>query len=299
MVLVRGTAGVPARHPGHGSAGPYRRHTVFVITSQGKTLCNAGDIAHHHTIMVENPRRESLRHRRQAGSGVTAARIRHAASQRVASVTYHFPWPGLGHIGKQGDGLPLFPDAAADRAVGGCKGRQTLHNGAHRLERRDMNPPRASVTPYRRQGLCPHQSQGHLAAALTPFQPDGAIDEDGFRRNLRHWWTTLASTACFVSGKQGEFFSMSLAERKRTFDIRGGGDRRLPHHPVVLRPEPRHRDRACATRAGDRLLTILWCMRRCCTSSPRQDETRSPITARSARRSTSASRSGAILIPAI
>jgi hypothetical protein len=24
---------------------------------QGKTLCNAGDIAHHHTMMVENPRR--------------------------------------------------------------------------------------------------------------------------------------------------------------------------------------------------------------------------------------------------
>jgi len=56
-----------------------------------------------------------------------------------------------------------------------------------------------------------------------------------------------------VSGKQGEFFSMSLAERKRTFDIAVaeiGGSR---HHPVVLRPEPRHRDRACATRAGDRL----------------------------------------------
>jgi hypothetical protein len=24
-------------------------------------------------------------------------------------VTYHFPWPGLGHIGKQGDGYRYFP----------------------------------------------------------------------------------------------------------------------------------------------------------------------------------------------
>jgi len=58
MVLVRDGQEFLPGIPGMASAGPYRRHTVFVITSQGKTLCNAGDIAHHHTIMVENPRRE-------------------------------------------------------------------------------------------------------------------------------------------------------------------------------------------------------------------------------------------------
>jgi 4-hydroxy-tetrahydrodipicolinate synthase len=61
--------------------------------------------------------------------------------------------------------------------------------------------------------------KGIWAAALTPFRPDGAIDEDGFRRNLRHWVDDLGIDGVFVSGKQGEFFSMSLAERKRTFDI--------------------------------------------------------------------------------
>src|SRR5262249_49193667 len=35
-------------------------HTVYMITSQGKTLCNAGDIAHHHTMVVESPRREFI-----------------------------------------------------------------------------------------------------------------------------------------------------------------------------------------------------------------------------------------------
>ena len=85
-------------------------HTVFVITSQGKTLCNAGDIAHHHTIMVENPRREFAYD--TDGKQAVASRLRvfdMLASQRVASVTYHFPWPGLGHIGKQGDGYRYFP----------------------------------------------------------------------------------------------------------------------------------------------------------------------------------------------
>jgi 4-hydroxy-tetrahydrodipicolinate synthase len=61
--------------------------------------------------------------------------------------------------------------------------------------------------------------KGIWAAALTPFSPDLAIDEAGFRRNLRHWANDLGIDGVFVSGKQGEFFSMSVAERKRTFDI--------------------------------------------------------------------------------
>jgi 4-hydroxy-tetrahydrodipicolinate synthase len=61
--------------------------------------------------------------------------------------------------------------------------------------------------------------KGIWAAALTPFSPDRAIDEAGFRRNLRHWANDLGIDGVFVCGKQGEFFSMSVAERKRTFDI--------------------------------------------------------------------------------
>jgi glyoxylase-like metal-dependent hydrolase (beta-lactamase superfamily II) len=85
-------------------------HTIYVITSQGKSLCNAGDIAHHHTIVVENPRREFAYD--TDGKQAVASRLRvfdMLASQRVAAVTYHFPWPGLGHIGKQGDGYRYFP----------------------------------------------------------------------------------------------------------------------------------------------------------------------------------------------
>ena len=61
--------------------------------------------------------------------------------------------------------------------------------------------------------------KGIWAAALTPFRPDLAIDEAGLCRNLRHWVDDLGIDGVFVSGKQGEFFSMSLAERKRTFEI--------------------------------------------------------------------------------
>ena len=61
--------------------------------------------------------------------------------------------------------------------------------------------------------------KGIWAAALTPFQPDGALDETGLRRNLRHWIDDLGLGGLFIAGKQGEFFSMSLAERKRTFEL--------------------------------------------------------------------------------
>ena len=38
--------------------------------------------------------------------------------------------------------------------------------------------------------------KGVWAATLTPFTPDLAIDEDGWRRNLRHWYRDLGIAAC-------------------------------------------------------------------------------------------------------
>lgn len=77
-----------------------------------------------------------------------------------------------------------------------------------------MTYARNDAKTYAREHL-----RGIWAAAQTPFKPDLSIDEAGLRRNLRHWVDDLGVDGVFVSGKQGEFFSMSLAERKRTFEI--------------------------------------------------------------------------------
>jgi 4-hydroxy-tetrahydrodipicolinate synthase len=61
--------------------------------------------------------------------------------------------------------------------------------------------------------------RGIWAAAMTPFAPDLSIDEAGYRRNMRHWVEDLKIDGLFISGKQGEFASMSLAERKRSFEL--------------------------------------------------------------------------------
>src|SRR5882672_4706320 len=61
--------------------------------------------------------------------------------------------------------------------------------------------------------------KGVWAAALMPFKPDLSIDEDGFRRNVAHWTNELGIDGLFIAGKQGEFFSMSVEERKRAFEL--------------------------------------------------------------------------------
>ena len=57
--------------------------------------------------------------------------------------------------------------------------------------------------------------QGIWAAVPTPFTRSLDLDEDGLRENLRHWFVDLGIAGLFICGKQGEFFSMSVAERKR------------------------------------------------------------------------------------
>lgn len=77
-----------------------------------------------------------------------------------------------------------------------------------------MNYSRSNAKAYAQANLT-----GIWAAALMPFTEDLRIDEDGFRENIRHWTEDLGIEGLFISGKQGEFFAMSLEERKRTFEL--------------------------------------------------------------------------------
>lgn len=61
--------------------------------------------------------------------------------------------------------------------------------------------------------------RGIWAACLNPWRPDGSFDEEGFRSNIRHWIDDLSIAGLFIAGKQGEFFAMTLAERKRNIEV--------------------------------------------------------------------------------
>jgi glyoxylase-like metal-dependent hydrolase (beta-lactamase superfamily II) len=79
-------------------------HASFVISSQGRSIVYIGDLAHQPLLQMENPRAEFSRDT-DPKQGVTS-RLRvfdMVANQRIPIIAYHFPWPGIGHVAKNGD----------------------------------------------------------------------------------------------------------------------------------------------------------------------------------------------------
>jgi glyoxylase-like metal-dependent hydrolase (beta-lactamase superfamily II) len=87
-------------------------HTVFMITSDGKTLAAIGDLTHHQVLLVEKPRIEFAYDTDSKQSANTRVRVLDMlAANRIPLIAYHFPWPGVGHVAKHGDGFRYFPAA--------------------------------------------------------------------------------------------------------------------------------------------------------------------------------------------
>jgi glyoxylase-like metal-dependent hydrolase (beta-lactamase superfamily II) len=79
-------------------------HTSFVIGSQGSSIVYIGDLGHQPLLQMENPRAEFARDT-DPKQGVSS-RLRvfdMVASGKIPIVAYHFPWPGVGHVAKNGD----------------------------------------------------------------------------------------------------------------------------------------------------------------------------------------------------
>ena len=108
---------------------------------------------------------------------------------------------------------------------------------------------------------------GVWAATLTPFGADGCVDEAGFEANIQHWTRALKIAGLFVSGKQGEFFSMSVAERKRSFEIAVAGGRGQAR--TVMSCSDTNLDTSSTWRAMPprSVPTGSSCTARCCTSA--------------------------------
>jgi glyoxylase-like metal-dependent hydrolase (beta-lactamase superfamily II) len=97
--------GVQAMHtPGH-TVG----HTVYMITSGGKTICNIGDVAHH-VVLFEHPRIEvAFDTDSKQGAESRAKLFDMLTAQRIPLLVFHMPWPGLGQLAKHGDGFRYVP----------------------------------------------------------------------------------------------------------------------------------------------------------------------------------------------
>jgi glyoxylase-like metal-dependent hydrolase (beta-lactamase superfamily II) len=86
-------------------------HTMFMITSEGKSFAYLADLSHHPILLLEKPRTEFTYDTdpKQA----VASRVKMLdmlAANKIAVLPYHYPWPGLGHVVKTGEGFHYVPE---------------------------------------------------------------------------------------------------------------------------------------------------------------------------------------------
>jgi glyoxylase-like metal-dependent hydrolase (beta-lactamase superfamily II) len=85
-------------------------HTMFMITSEGKSFAFLGDLTHHQILLMEKPRMEfsyDTDPKQAAESRVKMLDM--LAANKIAVMSYHYPWPGYGHVVKSGDGFHYIP----------------------------------------------------------------------------------------------------------------------------------------------------------------------------------------------
>lgn len=87
-------------------------HTIFMINSGGQSLCYIGDLTHHPVLLMEKPLTEFAYDTDPKQSAQTRVKmLTMLAANKTPVLAYHFAWPGIGHVAKQGDGFRYFPEA--------------------------------------------------------------------------------------------------------------------------------------------------------------------------------------------
>jgi glyoxylase-like metal-dependent hydrolase (beta-lactamase superfamily II) len=80
-------------------------HMVYIIKSGKETLGFIGDTTHHHVLLTEKPRTEFAYDSDPKQAVQSRLKVLDMiATTRMPLLAYHFPWPGLGNLQKQGDG---------------------------------------------------------------------------------------------------------------------------------------------------------------------------------------------------
>jgi glyoxylase-like metal-dependent hydrolase (beta-lactamase superfamily II) len=86
-------------------------HTIFIIKSGSKSLVYTADITHHQILLTEKPRTEFAYDTDPKQAVQSRLKVFDmVASQKLPMLAYHFPWPGYGHLAKQGDGFRYYPE---------------------------------------------------------------------------------------------------------------------------------------------------------------------------------------------
>ena len=81
-------------------------HMVYIIKSGRESVAFTGDTTHHHVLLTERPQTEFAYDTDPKQAVQSRLKVLDMiATTRMPMLAYHFPWPGLGQLQKQGDGF--------------------------------------------------------------------------------------------------------------------------------------------------------------------------------------------------
>ncbi|RPD44299.1 MBL fold metallo-hydrolase [Hymenobacter sediminis] len=96
----------------HFTPGHTAEHICFEVSSGNDSLFLLGDVAHHAVMSLESPLLNFAADLAPSTAARTRTRVFSTlADERTRVLGYHFPWPGLGHLARQGEGFRLVPDS--------------------------------------------------------------------------------------------------------------------------------------------------------------------------------------------
>jgi glyoxylase-like metal-dependent hydrolase (beta-lactamase superfamily II) len=81
-------------------------HTTFMVTSDGKSFAFLGDLTHHAILLMEKPRMEfSYDTDPKQAANTRVKMLDMVAANKIPVMSYHFAWPGFGHVVKTAEGF--------------------------------------------------------------------------------------------------------------------------------------------------------------------------------------------------
>jgi glyoxylase-like metal-dependent hydrolase (beta-lactamase superfamily II) len=86
-------------------------HTIFMVTSAGKSFAFLGDLTHHAVLLLEKPRMEFSYDTDPKQAAASRVKLLDTiAANKTPIMSYHFAWPGYGHVAKAGDGFHYYAE---------------------------------------------------------------------------------------------------------------------------------------------------------------------------------------------
>jgi glyoxylase-like metal-dependent hydrolase (beta-lactamase superfamily II) len=87
-------------------------HTIFSVSSGGKSFIFMGDLTHHPILLLEKPRMQFSYDTDPVQAAESRVKMLDMiAANKIPVMSYHFAWPGYGHIAKTAEGFHYYPEA--------------------------------------------------------------------------------------------------------------------------------------------------------------------------------------------